>query len=86
MVFEEYLPYVGIVSLLIALGIIIYNVGKWKQKTDTDREEIIKKLEFIATKLEKIPDELFAKSVDAYKFYEKIKEDLKPNKKEENEE
>jgi hypothetical protein len=81
MTFEEFLPYVGIVSLLITLFVMIYHFGKWRQKTEADREEIKSKLETISTKIDKIPEELLAKSVDVYKLYEKIKADSEANKK-----
>lgn len=88
MVFEEilpYLPYVSIVSLLIALGIIIYHFGKWRQRSDADREEVKKKLEAIMTKVDRIPEELLSKSVDVYKMWEKIKENPEATKKRRNE-
>jgi len=81
MAFEEFLPYVGIISLLIALGIIIYHFGKWRQKNDADREEVKKKLEAISAKVDKIPEELLSKSIDVYKMWEKIKEDPETTRK-----
>ena len=36
---EKILPYLTIISFFIEIAIIIYQVGKWRQKTETDREE-----------------------------------------------
>jgi hypothetical protein len=81
MTLEDLLPYVGIVSLIIALGVIVYNFGKWRQKTETDKEEIKKKLDAISAKVDKIPEELLSKSIDVYKIYEEIKKSLEVTKK-----
>lgn len=81
MTFEEFLPYVGIVSLLIALGVIIYHFGKWRQKTESDREEVKNALDAISKKLDKIPDDFWAKFVDAYKLLEKMREDSETTRK-----
>lgn len=75
----EVLPYVGVVSLVIALSVIVYQFGKWRQKNDSDREEIKKKLDEICIKVDKIPEELLSKSIDVYKMWEKMQE--APNKK-----
>jgi hypothetical protein len=68
-----YLPYVGIVSLLITLFIIIYQFGKWRQKTEADREEIKKKLDALSIKIDKVPDEFLPVFIDMYKLYDKLK-------------
>jgi len=81
MTFEELLPYVGIASLLIALGVIIYNFGKWRQKTEADREEIKKKLDALSAKMDKIPQEFLTVFIDMYKIYEKLKENPEATKK-----
>ena len=75
------LPYVGIFSLLIALGLIVYHFGKWRQKTETDREEIKKMLETISAKVDKIPQEFLPAFIDMYKIYEKMKENPEATKK-----
>lgn len=78
MAFEEILPilpYVGILSLLIALGIIVYHFGKWRQKTESDREEMRKMLDAVSKKVDRIPDDFWAKFIDAYKLLEKVKEE-----------
>jgi len=81
MTFEEFLPYVSIVSLLIAVFALVYQFGRWRQKNDADREEVKKKLETLLTKVDRIPDELMSKSIDMYKMLEKIREDPEATKK-----
>lgn len=81
MTFEEILPYVGIISLLIALAVIIYNFGKWRQKTEADREEVKRKLDAISAKIDKIPQEFLPVFIDMYKIYEKLKENPEATKK-----
>lgn len=84
MTFEEILPilpYVGIFSILIALGILVYHFGKWRQKTETEREEIKKKLEVISAKIDKVPQEFLPVFIDAYKIWEKLKENPEARKK-----
>lgn len=84
MAFEEILPilpYVGFFSLLIALGIIVYHFGKWRQKTESDREEMRKMLDTVSKKVDRIPEDFWAKSIDAYKMLEKMREDPEATKK-----
>lgn len=78
----EILPYLTIISFFIGIAIIIYQVGRWRQKTETDKEEIKKKLDTISEKIEKIPDDAFSKFIDAYKMLEKMKEKPLKTKKE----
>ena len=78
---DEILPYLAIISFFIAIGVIIYQFGKWRQKTETEKEEIKKKLDTISEKIEKIPDDLLAKSIDIYKILDKLKEKPKSTKK-----
>ena len=79
---DEILPYLTIISFFIAIAIIIYQVGKWRQKTETDKEEIKKKLDTISEKIEKIPEDALSKFIDAYKMLEKMKETPQTTKKE----
>ncbi len=71
----EILPYVGVISLVIATGVLVYQFGKWRQKNDSEREEIKKKLDEICGKLDRTPDDLFSKFIDMYKIWEKMNED-----------
>jgi len=81
---EEILPILSIVAFLITIALLVYKFGKWRQKTETDREEIKRKLDAISKKVEKIPDDLMAKSIDIYKMYEKIRENLQSSTRERN--
>ena len=78
---EEILPYLTIISLFIGVGIIIYQVGRWRQKTETDKEEIKKKLNAISEKIEKIPEDFWSKFIDAYEMLEKMKAEPQKTKK-----
>jgi len=80
-VLREVLPYIGIVSLAITAIGLVYHYGKSQQKNDSDKEEIKKKLDELCVKVDKIPEELLAKSIDVYKMWKQIKEDPEPNKK-----
>mgnify|MGYP001056118972 CR=1 FL=1 len=75
------LPYLTIISFFIGIGIIIYQVGRWRQKTETDKEEIKKKLNIISEKIEKIPEDFWSKFIDAYEMLEKTKEKPRTTKK-----
>lgn len=79
---EQILPYVGVVSLTIVVGGLLYNFGKWRQKNETDKEEIKKKRDMICTKIDNIPKEFLPVFIDMYKIYEKMKEEPEVTKKE----
>jgi len=81
MTFEGILPYVEIISFLIATFVMVYEFGKWRQKTETDREETKKILDEISKKIDRIPEDFWAKFIDAYKMLEKVKKDPEATKK-----
>lgn len=75
---EEIVPYLEIIGFIITIIIIVYGFGKWKQKSETDKEEMQKKLNAVSEKIERIPDDLLSKSIDLYRMLEKMQE--KPQK------
>ena len=75
------LPYLTIISFFIGIAIVVYQFGRWRQKTETDKEEIKKKLNNISEKIEKLPQDLFSKSIDMYEILEKMKEKTQTTKK-----
>ncbi|XES77349.1 MAG: hypothetical protein ACBZ72_00355 [Candidatus Bathyarchaeia archaeon] len=77
----ELLPFVGVVSLAIASSVIVYHFGKWRQKNDSDREEMRRKIDELCLKVDKIPEELLSKSIDMYKMWEKMNDDSTVNSK-----
>lgn len=77
-----YLPYIEIISFIIVIVVLVYQFGKWRQKSETDREETKKKLDAISERIDKIPDDLLAKSIDIYKMFDKLKEKPQATKKE----
>lgn len=79
---EETLPYLTIISFIIGIGIVIYQIGRWRQKTETDKEEIKKTLNAISEKIEKVPTDFWSKFIDAYEMLEKMKEKTQTTKKE----
>jgi len=84
MTFEEILPYVEITSFLIgAIGLFVlaYQFGKRRQKSETDIEDVKRKLDALSTKIEKIPQEFGPVFIDLYKMWEKLKEDPETSRK-----
>lgn len=75
------LPYLTIISFFIGIAIVVYQFGRWRQKTETDKEEIKEKLNKISEKIEKLPQDLFSKSIDMYEILEKMKEKTQTTKK-----
>jgi uncharacterized membrane-anchored protein YhcB (DUF1043 family) len=84
MTFEEILPYVEIASFLIgAIGLFVlaYQIGKWRQKAETDMEDVKRKLDALSTKIDKVPQEFGPIFIDLYKMWEKLKENPEASKK-----
>jgi hypothetical protein len=81
MTFEEILPYVEIASFFIGIFVLAYQFGKWRQKAETNKEDMDKKLDALSTKIDKIPQEFLPVFIDLYKMWEKLKEDPETNKK-----
>ena len=75
MTLEDILPYLSIISFIITIVVLVYQFGKWRQKTETEKEETKKALDAILGKMDKIPDDFWAKFIDAYKLLEKVKEE-----------
>jgi hypothetical protein len=82
MTFEDILPYVEIAAFLIALFVIVYEFGKWRQKSETDREEMMKRLDTISAKIDKVPQEFLPLFIDLYKMWEKLQVKPEATKKE----
>jgi len=81
MTFEEILPYVEIVSFLIAMLVIVYEFGKWRQRSETDKEDLERRLDALSAKVDKIPQEFLPVFIDMYKMWEKLKEKPEARKK-----
>jgi hypothetical protein len=81
MTFEEILPYVEIISFLIAIFVMVYEFGKWRQKSETDREETKKALAEISKKIDRIPEDVYAKYIDLYKLLERMRQEPEATKK-----
>jgi len=81
MIFEEILPYVEIVSFIIAILVIVYEFGKWRQRSETDKKELERRLDALSVKIDKVPQEFLPVFIDLYKMWEKLKENPEAKKK-----
>lgn len=77
----EVIPYVGIISLAIAVIGLGYNYGKKQQKSEHDKQEIIRKLDEISAKIDRVPKEFLPLFIDLYKMWEQTSENPRINKK-----
>ncbi len=81
MTIEDILPYVEIASFLVAMFVIVYEFGKWRQRNEADKEDLKKRLDALSAKVDKIPQEFLPVFIDLYKMWEKLKENPEPKKK-----
>jgi hypothetical protein len=81
MTLEEILPFVEIASFVIVMLGIVYEFGKWKQKSETDKEDLIRRLDVLSAKIDKVPQEFLPVFIDLYKMWEKLKENPEARKK-----
>lgn len=81
MTFEEILPYVEIASFLSAILVMVYEFGKWRQKSETDREDLKTRLDALSAKIDKVPQEFLPVFIDAYKMWERLRESPEARKK-----
>lgn len=81
MTFEEILPYIEIASFLIAILVIVYEFGKWRQRSEADKEDLIRRLDVLSAKIDKVPQEFLPVFIDLYKMWEKLKENPEARKK-----
>jgi hypothetical protein len=81
MTFEEILPYVEIASFLIAIFVMVYEFGKWRQRNETDKEDLKRRLDALSAKIDKVPQEFLPVFIDAYQMWEKLKENPEATKK-----
>lgn len=69
MAFEEilpFLPYLSVLGFIITLLLILYRMGRWTKNIEKDLEGISKKLDNLAPKIEKMPEEFWRKFIDVY--------------------
>jgi hypothetical protein len=82
MTIEEILPYVEIVSFLIAILVIVYEFGKWRERNAADKEDLNRRLDALSAKIDKVPQEFLPVFIDLYKMWEKLGEKPEARKKE----
>jgi len=83
MSFQQSLPYVELASFFIVIIGIVYEFGKWRQRNETQKEDIIRRLDAISAKIDKIPQEFGPVFIDLYKMWEKLKEGNETKKRKE---
>jgi len=69
MVFEEilpFLPHLEFLAFIITLVLIFYGIGRWTKNIEKDLESISQKLDNLAPKIEKMPEEFWRKFIDVY--------------------
>jgi hypothetical protein len=81
MIFEELLPYLEIASFLIVILVMVYEFGKWRQRSETDKEDLKRRLDALSAKIDKVPQEFLPVFIDLYKMWDKLKENPEATKK-----